>query len=121
MTTKPTVARIWRGRTRRDVADTYEHYLRAEGIPPLERTALGVQLFREDGPLESWFTTVSYWPDAEAMSSFTGSEVPDRIAGPGADLPHPGRCTGPAVMAATHEASSGRDAGHDGPDGRRIR
>ncbi|MER8572766.1 hypothetical protein NKH19_15600 [Mesorhizobium sp. M1338] len=30
------------------VADAYEIYLKAEGIPPLERTALGVQLFRED-------------------------------------------------------------------------
>lgn len=37
MTTKPTIARVWRGRTRRDVADTYEPYLRAEGIPPLQK------------------------------------------------------------------------------------
>jgi hypothetical protein len=30
MITKPTIARIWRGRTRRDVADSYEPYLRAD-------------------------------------------------------------------------------------------
>ncbi len=41
--------RIWRGRTRRDLADTYEAYSRAEGIPPLQKTALGVQLFRKIG------------------------------------------------------------------------
>lgn len=37
-----TIARIWRGRTRRDLADVYEPYLRREGIPPLQEKALGV-------------------------------------------------------------------------------
>ena len=71
MPTKPIIARIWRGRTRRDMADLYEAYSRAEGIPPLERDALGVQLFREDRESETWFTTISYWADLEAMSTFT--------------------------------------------------
>ena len=71
MPTKPTIARIWRGRTRRDVADRYEPYLRTEGIPPLEKTALGVQLFREDLDDETWFTTISYWPDLQSMTAFT--------------------------------------------------
>ena len=74
MPAQPTIARIWRGRTRRDVADQYELYLRAEGIPPLQRTALGVQLFREDREDETWFTTISYWPDQNAMSAFTKGE-----------------------------------------------
>jgi hypothetical protein len=74
MPTKPTIARIWRGRTRRDVADQYETYVRAEGIPPLERTALGVQLLREDREDETWFTTISYWPDPGAMTAFTKGE-----------------------------------------------
>jgi hypothetical protein len=74
MPTKPTIARIWRGRTRRDIADDYELYIRAEGIPPLRTTALGVQLFREDRDRESWFTTISYWADLEAMSAFTKGE-----------------------------------------------
>lgn len=71
MPTTPTIARIWRGRTRRDVADAYEPYLRAEGIPPLEKTALGVQLLREDRDDETWFTTISYWADMDAMTAFT--------------------------------------------------
>jgi hypothetical protein len=71
MTKQPTIARIWRGRTRREIADQYEAYLRAEGIPPLRTTALGVQLFREDLDNESWFTTISYWPDMAAMTAFT--------------------------------------------------
>jgi hypothetical protein len=74
MPTKPTIARIWRGRTRSDIADRYETYLRAEGIPPLEKTALGVQLFREDRSAETSFTTISYWPDVPAMTAFTKGE-----------------------------------------------
>ena len=65
------IARVWCGRTRREVADEYERYLRAEGIPPLRKTALGVQLFREDREEETWFTTTSYWPDIAAMTAFT--------------------------------------------------
>lgn len=71
MTTKPTIARIWRGRTGRDTADAYEAYLRFEGIPPLWKVALGVQLFREDRADVSWFTTISYWSDIESMRAFT--------------------------------------------------
>jgi hypothetical protein len=74
MPTKPTIARIWRGRTRPEIADAYEAYIRAEGIPPLEKTALGVQLFREDRDQESWFTTISYWSDLQSMTAFTKGE-----------------------------------------------
>ena len=74
MATQPTIARIWRGRTRPDIADRYEAYLKKEGIPPLERTALGVQLFREDRADESWFTTISYWSDLASMTAFTRGE-----------------------------------------------
>jgi hypothetical protein len=35
MPTKPTIARIWHGRTRRADTDTYEQSVRAKGIPPL--------------------------------------------------------------------------------------
>ncbi|QHO76082.1 hypothetical protein ACH79_29220 [Bradyrhizobium sp. CCBAU 051011] len=74
MPTQPTIARIWRGRTRPDVADSYEAYIKTDGIPPLEKTALGVQLFREDREHESWFTTISYWPDLKSMTAFTKGE-----------------------------------------------
>jgi hypothetical protein len=74
VSTAPTIARLWRGRTRREIADQYEPYLRSEGIPPLEKTALGVQLFREDRDEETWFTTISYWEDMDAMTAFTRGE-----------------------------------------------
>ena len=69
-----TIARIWRGRVTLDRADAYERYLLAEGIPPLRKTALAVQLFREDRATDTEFVTTSYWPDVAAMSAFTGGD-----------------------------------------------
>lgn len=74
MPARPAIARIWRGRTRRQMADEYEADLRREGIPPLEKSALGVQLFREDCEGVTEFVTTSYWADVEAMSSSTGGD-----------------------------------------------
>jgi hypothetical protein len=76
--THPTIARIWRGRTTGARADEYAAYLYEHGIRPLEKKALGVQLFREDRSGESEFVTISYWESVEAMSRFAGSD-PRRI------------------------------------------
>lgn len=75
---RPTVARIWRGRTRPEVADAYEAYNYEVGIKPLMEKAMGVQTFREDRDDEVVFMTVSYWESVEAMSRFTGGD-PTRI------------------------------------------
>jgi heme-degrading monooxygenase HmoA len=75
---KPTIARIWRGRTKREVADAYEAYNYEVGIKPLIEKALGVQTFREDREDESEFMTISYWESVEAMARFTGGD-PTRI------------------------------------------
>ena len=71
---RPTIARIWRGRTRREVADEYERYNYEIGITPLIEKALGVQTFREDREDESEFMTISYWESVEAMARFTGGD-----------------------------------------------
>jgi hypothetical protein len=75
---KPTIARIWRGRTTREKADEYALYLYEVGIRPLEEKALGVQQLREDRAEESEFITISYWESVEAMSRFAGPD-PRRI------------------------------------------
>ena len=75
---QPTIARIWRGRVRRDRADEYEVYNYEVGIKPLIEKALGVQTFREDREHESEFMTISYWEDIPSMSRFTGGD-PTRI------------------------------------------
>jgi len=76
--TTPAIARIWRGRTTTAKADEYARYLYEHGIKPLEKKALGVQLFREDCAEESEFVTISYWESVDAMSRFAGSD-PRRI------------------------------------------
>ena len=75
---KPTIARIWRGRTTRARADEYAAYLYEVGIKPLEEKALGVQQLREDRAEDSEFITISYWESVEAMSRFAGPD-PRRI------------------------------------------
>ena len=71
---RPTIARIWRGRTVSGKADEYQRYLYEEGIKPLIEKALGVQSFREDRETETEFVTISYWESVESMSSFAGSD-----------------------------------------------
>lgn len=78
MTIKPTIARIWRGRTTRNRADEYAIYLYENGIKPLEEKALAVQQMREDRETDSEFVTISYWENVEAMSRFAGKD-PRRI------------------------------------------
>lgn len=69
-----TVARIWRGRTRRERADDYEAYLEAEGVNELRERALGVQMLRRDAGGETEFVVISFWEDVAAMSRFAGSD-----------------------------------------------
>jgi heme-degrading monooxygenase HmoA len=75
---QPKIARIWRGRTRPQVADEYEAYNYAAGIRPLIEGAMGVQALREDHDEYTEFVTISYWESVEAMSQFTGGD-PTRI------------------------------------------
>ena len=70
----PSIARIWRGRTRRERADEYEAYNYAAGVAPLIEKALGVQCLREDREDETEFVTISYWESVEAMTRFTGGD-----------------------------------------------
>ena len=76
--TKAQIARVWRGRTRPEVADEYEAYNYETGIKPLIERALAVQTFREDREDETEFVTISYWESVQSMSSFTGGD-PSRI------------------------------------------
>jgi heme-degrading monooxygenase HmoA len=73
-TKRPTIARIWRGRTKRHRADEYEAYNYEVGIKPLIEKAMGVQTLREDRADETEFMTISYWESLEAMSRFTGGD-----------------------------------------------
>jgi heme-degrading monooxygenase HmoA len=71
---KPTIARIWKGRTTREKADEYAQYLYDVGFLPLAKKSLGAQMFREDCAHETEFITISYWESVEAMSRFAGTD-----------------------------------------------
>ena len=71
---QPAIARIWRGRTRRERADEYETYNYEVGIKPLIEMALAVQTFREDRENDTEFVTISYWASIEPMAEFTGRD-----------------------------------------------
>jgi hypothetical protein len=73
-TSRPTIARIWRGRTTGAIAGEYARYLLAHGLQPLVERALAVQMFREDRDDESEFVTISWWESVEAMSRFVGDD-----------------------------------------------
>jgi hypothetical protein len=71
---KPTIARIWRGRVKRERANEYQKYNYEFGIKPLIEKAMGVQALRDDGEHETEFMTISYWENIKAMSRFTGGD-----------------------------------------------
>src|SRR6185369_16750060 len=71
---KPAIARIWRGRVKRERADEYQKYNFEFGVKPLIEKAMGVQSLREDREMETEFMTISYWESLEAMSRFTGGD-----------------------------------------------
>jgi len=75
---QPNIARIWRGRVRRDRADEYEAYNYEAGIKPLMKKAIGVQTLREDRAAETEFVTISYWESLVDMAAFTGAD-PTRV------------------------------------------
>jgi heme-degrading monooxygenase HmoA len=73
-TKKPRIARIWRGRVKREKAAEFQKYNYEFGIKPLIEKAMGVQALREDRESETEFITISYWESVEAMSRYTGGD-----------------------------------------------
>jgi heme-degrading monooxygenase HmoA len=68
------IARIWRGRVKREKAAEFQKYNYEFGIKPLIEKAMGVQALREDRESETEFITISYWESVEAMSRYTGGD-----------------------------------------------
>ena len=74
---KPAVARMWQGRTRTSMADSYEKYLYQEGVRKLRGTPgnLGVQVFRETQDWITRFVTISYWSSRDEITAYAGSDI----------------------------------------------
>ena len=71
---KPLVARIWFGRTRRELADVYLRYNYENGVLEVEKKpgCVGMQQFRQIRGDVAEFTTISYWESMEAMEAAHG-------------------------------------------------
>jgi len=74
---KARVARVWQGRTREALAETYARYLHQEGVLKLRATKgnLGVQVFREVHDGVARFTTISYWSSRDEIKAYAGADI----------------------------------------------
>ena len=71
------MTRVWHGRTRREDADVYRHYVIDTGVPDYLKTNgnLGVEIWqREEGDL-THIWTVTQWQDLECIKSFAGEDL----------------------------------------------
>ena len=74
---EPVVARMWQGRTREAIAETYAGYLYEEGVKKLRSTPgnLGVQVFREVRDGIASFITISYWGSRDEIRAYAGADI----------------------------------------------
>lgn len=74
------IARMWRGWTKTENADTYEKFLQEVIYPGLQRINgyHGGYILRQDGKDATEFVTVNLFESMEAVKAFAGSdyEVP---------------------------------------------
>lgn len=72
------IARIWRGRVRRENADAYVTFLRERAIPDYDRVPgnRGAWVLRRDtGSDETIVITLSFWDNQSSIEAFAGSDV----------------------------------------------
>jgi len=71
------IARIWRGKTRKDKADAYTEYLALTGVRQCLATEgnNGVLVFRESDADVSEFIFISLWNSLEVIKGFAGPDI----------------------------------------------
>jgi heme-degrading monooxygenase HmoA len=70
-------ARVWRGQTKVEHSAEYSDYLYEFGVLKIERMQgnLGVQMFRSLSEYVADFTVISYWPNLESISVWSGDDL----------------------------------------------
>jgi len=70
------VARLWKGWTRVDSADSYENLLRKVVYPGLQKINgyCGGYILRRDGKDEVEFVTLNFFESLDAVKAFAGDE-----------------------------------------------
>lgn len=71
------IARIWHGMTSEVLADEFQAYIYATGIPGLKSTPgnLGVMLLRRAENGREHLLLTSFWESFEAISKFAGPDI----------------------------------------------
>jgi heme-degrading monooxygenase HmoA len=71
------IARIWRGWTSADNAETYAAYVQATGITDYQRTPgnLGAWMLRRREGDRVEFLTLSFWDSEDAIRGFAGEDI----------------------------------------------
>ena len=71
------IARIWRGHTRSEDAETYTKFIEKTGLTDYRATPgnLGAAILRKRGATTTEFLVLSFWEDLDAIRKFAGPDV----------------------------------------------
>jgi hypothetical protein len=71
------IARVWHGRTPRDVADDFHAYIRQTGEADFRATSgnRGVLVLRRTAGEVAEFWMISLWDDVESIRTFAGPDI----------------------------------------------
>jgi heme-degrading monooxygenase HmoA len=75
------IARIWKGRTKNDVAEEYEQYLNETGVKDCRKTEgnRGVYVFRKIAPEYAEFCFISLWESEQHIREFSGDDINNAV------------------------------------------
>ncbi len=78
------IARLWRGWTTPEKADTYEALLRAEILPGIHRIKghRGAYLLRRDVEVGVEFVTLTFWENMDDVRGFAGEDYETAVVPP---------------------------------------
>ncbi len=71
------IARMWKGRTKKDVAEEYAQYLNETGVKDCRNTEgnRGVNVLRKITREYAEFWFISFWESEEHIRSFAGQDI----------------------------------------------
>jgi heme-degrading monooxygenase HmoA len=71
------IARIWRGHTRVEDAESYTRFIEKTGLADYRATPgnLGAAILRKKGTTTAEFLVLSFWEDFDAIRKFAGPDV----------------------------------------------